>query len=96
MKLQEMLESHQHPAPGAPSVGSTHDHGVVHLLDDGDEIITLQLRERQREREREEKWCDQEIWNKCLWKRYITKSKNCCVCGGVGVGCVCVGAWGCV
>lgn len=55
MKLQEMLESHQHPAPGAPSVGSTHDHGVVHLLDDGDEIITLQLRERQRERERERK-----------------------------------------
>lgn len=53
VKLQEMLEPHQHPAAGAPSVGPTHNHGVVHLLDDGDEVITLQLRERQRQSERE-------------------------------------------
>lgn len=40
---------HQHPAARVPSVGPTHDHAVVHLLDDRDEIITLQLRERERE-----------------------------------------------
>lgn len=36
---------HQHPAARVPGVGPTHDHGVVHLLDDRDEVVTLQLRE---------------------------------------------------
>lgn len=36
---------HQHPAARVAGVGPTHDHGVVHLLDDRDEVVTLQLRE---------------------------------------------------
>lgn len=42
--------SDQHPAARVPSVGPAHDHGVVHLLDDRDEVITLQLKERGRRR----------------------------------------------
>lgn len=45
-ELQEV--SHQHPAARVPSVGPTHDHGVIHLLNDRDEVVTLQLREGER------------------------------------------------
>lgn len=36
-------ESYQHPAPGAPGVRPAHNKCVVYFMNDGDEVIALQL-----------------------------------------------------
>lgn len=62
--------TYQHPTSGASSICPTHDEGVVHLLNDGDEIIALHLQEkermslskRKRETQTDENWKEGDIY----------------------------------
>lgn len=47
-KKKVCRNSYQHPAPGASSICPAYYHRVVYFLNDGDEVITLQLWERER------------------------------------------------
>lgn len=65
-------DTYQHPTPGAPGICPTHYHGVVDFLDDGDEIVTLQLWERGKKgklREKAEKVEKKDIRNKSFRKQ---------------------------